>query len=337
MIATSRIQRRYDHRLQAMVRNAGSLELARQHGIPKSTARGWLKHSNSSPVVSTDVVTHDMVQLQQEICVLRRRVQRLTTLLRLMIIFLKLSGFSFARFRLQEGNDKRKLLRALDQCRTHISLRIVLRMIGLSHTRYHQWKLEHPCGLDDILSCPKSSPKQITSKEIKIIREMVTSEEFRHVPTGGLARLAERLGKVFASSSTWYRLMRKHQLRRPRLRVYPAKPKIGIRASKANEIWHVDATQIRLLDGRQAYIDAIIDNFSRRILAWNVAENFEPSITAQLLRNSLTGKSSETTTLMVDGGVENYNSAVDEVLESGMLKRVLAQTDINFSNSMIES
>ena len=166
---------------------------------------------------------------------------------------------------------------------------------------------------------------------------MVTSDEFRHVPTGGLARLAERLGKVFASSSTWYRLMRKHQLRRPRLRVYPAKPKIGIQASKANEIWHVDATQIRLLDGRQAYIDAIIDNFSSRILTWNVAENFEPSITAQLLRNSLTGKSSVTTTLMVDGGVENYNSAVDEVLESGMLKRVLAQTDINFSNSMIES
>ncbi len=40
---------------------------------------------------------------------------------------------------------------------------------------------------------------------------------------------------------------------------------------------------------------------------------------------------------MVEGGIEHYNSAVDEVLETGMLKRVLAQTDINFSNSMIES
>ncbi len=86
MIATSRIQRRYDHRLQAMVRNAGSIELARQHVIPKSTARGWLKYSNSSPVVSTDVIKHDMVQLQQEVFVLRRRVERLTALLRLMII-----------------------------------------------------------------------------------------------------------------------------------------------------------------------------------------------------------------------------------------------------------
>jgi len=40
---------------------------------------------------------------------------------------------------------------------------------------------------------------------------------------------------------------------------------------------------------------------------------------------------------LVDGGVENYNSAVDALVDSGMLKRLLAQTDISFSNSLIES
>jgi hypothetical protein len=42
-------------------------------------------------------------------------------------------------------------------------------------------------------------------------------------------------------------------------------------------------------------------------------------------------------TLLVDGGVENYNSAVDKVVETGLLKRVLAQTEVTFSNSLIES
>jgi len=41
--------------------------------------------------------------------------------------------------------------------------------------------------------------------------------------------------------------------------------------------------------------------------------------------------------VLVDGSVENFNSAVDKLVESGMLKRVLAQTEINFSNSLIES
>ena len=35
---------------------------------------------------------------------------------------------------------------------------------------------------------------------------MVTALEYRHVPTGTLAVLAQRLGEVWASPSTWYRL-----------------------------------------------------------------------------------------------------------------------------------
>jgi putative transposase len=40
---------------------------------------------------------------------------------------------------------------------------------------------------------------------------------------------------------------------------------------------------------------------------------------------------------MVDGGIENYNASVDSIVDDGLLKRVLAQTEISFSNSMIES
>ena len=59
---------------------------------------------------------------------------------------------------------------------------------------------------------------------------MVTAAEYRHVPTGTLAVLAQRLGTVWASPSTWYHLVRKFGWRRPRLRVHPAKPKVGSRA-----------------------------------------------------------------------------------------------------------
>jgi hypothetical protein len=37
--------------------------------------------------------------------------------------------------------------------------------------------------------------------------------------------------------------------RTTRLRIHPAKPKVGIRASRPNEVWHIDTTIIRLLDG----------------------------------------------------------------------------------------
>jgi transposase InsO family protein len=166
---------------------------------------------------------------------------------------------------------------------------------------------------------------------------MVTSDDYRHVPTSRLAILAQRLGKIFASPSTWSRLVRLHKWRRPRHRVHPAKPKVGIRAFFPNEIWHVDTTLIRLLNGSHAYIHAVIDNFSRRILSWKASGTFDPNVTAELLLDASNSLFNQQPTLLVDGGVENFNTAVDKLVGSGLLRRILAQTDISYSNSLIES
>ncbi len=85
------------------------------------------------------------------------------------------------------------------------------------------------------------------------------------------------------------------------------------------------------------YLNAVIDNFSRRILVWKVSSTFDPSVTAELLLDAASGSIDEKPTLLVDGGVENFNSAVDQLVDSGLLQRLLAQADISFSNSLIES
>jgi transposase InsO family protein len=79
------------------------------------------------------------------------------------------------------------------------------------------------------------------------------------------------------------KLIRQRGWRRPRRRVYPEKPKTGIRAMYPNEYWHIDATIIQFLDGTKAYLHAVIDNFSRRILSWRLAERLEPSTTCEIL------------------------------------------------------
>ena len=154
-----------------------------------------------------------------------------------------------------------------------------------------------------------------------------------------LAVLAQRLGTVWASASTWYRLVRRFAWRRPRLRVHPVKPKIGLRTTRPNEMWHIDTTVIRLLDGTRAYLHAVIDNFSRRILAWRVAETFAPvNSVAVLLDASRAASPSDTApVVLADAGVENVNAQVDELITTGVLRRVLAFTELRFSNSMIEA
>jgi putative transposase len=104
-------------------------------------------------------------------------------------------------------------------------------------------------------------------------------------------------------------------------------------------MWHIDTTVIRLLDGSRAYLHAVIDNFSRRILAWRVAETLTPANSvAVLVEAGRTATPSETTpVVLADAGVENVNAQVDELITTGVLRRVLAFTELRFSNSMIEA
>ena len=136
MPTTTRIQRRYDHRLRDLVQTTGDLDLAVRHGVPRSTARGW-RTKTTTEVVSLDVLELDTIRLQHDVIRLRQRIQRLVSLLRMVLIVLKVSGISFARVRLPEGTTKLLLLRAIERSRSDLPLRTVLRVIGLSHTRYH--------------------------------------------------------------------------------------------------------------------------------------------------------------------------------------------------------
>lgn len=254
-----------------------------------------------------------------------------------MLVVLKISRFSLDGTRLPDAHDKRSLRQALDRSRTALPLRALLRVIRLSPARYHHWNRQPPCAFQDRPSCPRRSPQQLTPAEVQAIQDLVTFQEYRHVPTGTLALLAQRLGKVFASASTWYRLIGAHHWRRPRQRLHPANPKIGIRAARPNQIWHIDTTLLRLLDGSRAYLHAVIDNFSRRILAWKVTPTFEPAATAEILLPASQGVAHGTPTVLTDGGRENFNGAVEELIQSGLLQRLLARTEITYSNSLIES
>src|SRR5262249_29831106 len=180
-----------------------------------------------------------------------------TALLRLALALLRSAGYTVAHERLPDGCDKTRILRAVDRAREFVPLRALLRFLRLSPSRFHAWRrLQHECALDDQSSCPHTSPERLTPRETRAIKDMVTAVEYRHVPTGTLAVLAQRLGKVWASPSTWYHLVRKFGWRRPRLRLHPAKPKVGLRTTRANEMWHIDTTVVRLLDGTRAYVHA---------------------------------------------------------------------------------
>ena len=334
-----RPRRTYDHRLVQLVRDSGDISIATRMGVPRSTAAGWVRRKSPASVTGVPGLDSSEARLRHRNARLERRVRLLWAMLRVVIVLLRILEPSLSRIRVA-SSDKRRLLRAIDRSRGVLGLRKILRIVGLSPSRLHAWRSAlRACELPEQESCPTSAPHRLTVAEVAKIREMVKAREFRHVPTGRLAILAQRMGVVFASPSTWLRLVREHGWRRPRLRVHPEGPTVGIRATKANEVWHIDTTIIRLLDGTKAYLHAVIDNFSRRILAWKLDDHFAVGNSVAVLLEAGRGvlRAGDPPMLLADSGVENRNGGVDELIESGLLRRILAMTEIRYSNSMIEA
>ena len=70
-----------------------------------------------------------------------------------------------------------------------------------------------------------------------------------------------------------------------------------------------------------------------------VADTFAPvNSVAVLLDASRAAARSETIpVVLADAGVENVNAQVDDLITTGVLRRLLAFTELKFSNSMIEA
>ena len=144
-----RLQKTHDPRLRELVREAGNPGVVAGLGIPRSTVCGWLR-SDPRPVFSIDVVQKMDTDLQREVLKLRRRIEILQALVRLLLAIVRLSGFRLDSERLPDGLDKARVLKAIEMARRVLPLRAVLRVLHISSARYHAWKrAENTCGLDD--------------------------------------------------------------------------------------------------------------------------------------------------------------------------------------------
>src|SRR5262245_64163591 len=140
---TGRHQQRYDHRLRDLVQRTGDVTIATNLGVPRSTARGWLRKAPIS-VVSLDVTNQRTAELQREVLELRRRVKQLTALLRLVVVLLRTAGFRFTHERLPDGRAKVRILRAIDRACPFVALRELLRLLRLYPSRFYAWgRLQH--------------------------------------------------------------------------------------------------------------------------------------------------------------------------------------------------
>ena len=105
------------------------------------------------------------------------------------------------------------------------------------------------CIKSDDGRCLKRHPHKVALSEIKEMRKLVTSKRLGHFSISSLSIYAKRRGLVSCNRDTWYRYINRYGWQRP-VRNRKFKPKhTGLRATRPDEVWHIDVTYIKLTDG----------------------------------------------------------------------------------------
>jgi putative transposase len=239
---------------------------------------------------------------------------------------------------------KQKVVSTINRVKNFFDLSKACRYFNISVKTFHNWSKNNNC-IDSVFSkCFKRHPSQLTVKEVNQIKDVLTDPVTKLWPLVSSYYYGLRNKIISMRLRTFYKYANILGLSRLKVPHRRKKHDIGIRASRPNELWHSDLTIHRTQDNVKVFIYIVMDNFSRKILAWKASVKYSAKTTLDCLKEAyekyilpIPGKPD--VKLMVDGGSEVNNSIVDGYLtyEAVSVHKIVAQQDVLFSNSMIEA
>lgn len=167
--------------------------------------------------------------------------------------------------------------------------KMVLKLLRITSNQFGQWQKmqKYECRESLIWLCYKRVSRQISRKEIETMKTLLKEKKYLNWSSGSVWGKAVKDGKISMSVQSWYHYAKILGLGLKRKKFYKKRKRISVRAEKPNEIWHMDVTRYKTMDHKMMYIYTVMDNFSRKILAWDVSEKLSGTIHLQSLKRAV--------------------------------------------------
>ena len=234
---------------------------------------------------------------------------------------------------------RKQIVCTIENIKEAIGFDKALKAFHISHQQFYRWKNKVVCKINEEFLCKKRHPLQLSVKEIKTIKAYLFGSDYIFWPISSIYYKMLRNKDAFMSLTTFYKYTGLLNFKRQKPNCRNKKYTIGIRANKPFEILHADVTIFKPLDNTKVYIYFIVDNYSRNILAWKASLKLSAKISFENLQEvyeKYNLKNRTNTILMTDDGSEN-KAEVDEYIENINLQHLIAQKDVFYSNSIVES
>ncbi|WP_298507529.1 DDE-type integrase/transposase/recombinase [uncultured Kordia sp.] len=226
-----------------------------------------------------------------------------------------------------------------------ISKHILLRFLGISKHKYMIWLNERAsyCNTSIIGQCFKRRPNQISSLEINTLKRYMNNPKYKIWCIRSVWGKAVRDGAISMAESTWYKYVRKLGFSKARKPQKIKRKRGSYDASRPNETWHMDISQYKTFDNITFYIYTVVDNFSRKIISYDISTQKSASIRTGTVKKAIKKEfgvdlKDRSLDLIVDGGTENNNKTIHQFIQECQLtiNKKIALKDVTFSNSIVE-
>lgn len=338
-MAKSAKYKKYDPMVKAAISMTGIPDLFPDLKIPRMTADYWIEQRFALVDPILEPLANEITRTHEKCTAMLLELAEKDAIIKLLQDVSDILEFRLEWKHIESPRKRSRILDAVARAMKHAPRDKCLAAIGLSLSRYKRWRRERRgCGVTGTKSCPKGNVNQITFQEVQTMKNLVVSKDFAHYPIRSLHYYAKREAILYCSYSTWRKYIDQFKWKRPRKTYRERKYLEGIRAKHPNEIWHLDLSYFILPNKTKCYIQAIIDNYSRFVIAWQVLESFDGSKTGALLKKAIEKVYPEKSLrLIVDGGGENKGQAVNSLEDAGHFRKEVARFEIIYSNSIVEA
>jgi len=157
---------------------------------------------------------------------------------------------------------------------SELSIRKTLRELEVPRSTFYDWYRRYQEDGFDGLADQKAGPRQFWNQIPESVQEQVVELALIH-PEKSSRQLAWQFTdnqEYFISESSVYRILKGFDLvQSPAFLMITAKDKFENPTTEVNELWQTDFTYFKIIDWGWYYLSAILDDYSRYILAWKLS------------------------------------------------------------------
>lgn len=227
-----------------------------------------------------------------------------------------------------------------------VTVKFCCDILALNVKRYQRWIrcYQNRGNFANGKPGPLKAPHRLLADEKEKIIQMATCDEYIDISHRQLSVVASEKGIVEAGASSFYRLMKDHQLMGKRQRkIKTPQEKPEVKPKGPNEIWSWDLTYIPL-GPIFVYLFAIIDVYSRKIVGWHLGFNARISSMKMAWDNALDNEgfldvthAPKMPTALSDHGVQMAKKSAKQFFKDLGVKQLFARYKTPSDNGWIES